>query len=586
MPLTDVQVEALRDSFEDRSAAYETLGTALIDSNVAFVAADADMESAISGLASAEEALSDLLQSITEDDLYQAEQAVEAAQASHAAAVAKFEDLQAFPGEEDLYQAEQAVEAARATHTAAAARLEDLREGPGDEDLCQAQQAVEAAQATHTAAMARSEDLLTVPGEDDVYQAEQAVEAAQASHTAALARLHELRAAADDGDIQQAQASLESAQASLVSAQAQYDELLAGPSENAIAQQEQEVRLAELSLEEAQAAVAELTVFAPFDGVVEAVSVQPGDRISAGSPAFTLNTSNRMLIALTVTEEDLLHLEIGQAGMASFDAIDGIQYPVRVSSVSRVPNAEQGVVTYDVEARILVGPEAEETAEAAGNRAGRGPGAAGGPGAGGGFGAGGGIGGPIGGLLAGIELPEGVSLQQVFQAFVSGNPLPEGVVVPEELEALISEQGAEALRRFAGAGQGPGAGRPPVEQPGTSVSRPLPAPGMSGSVTILTEVREQAALVPAAAVRQLEGAWFLSVPDPGQGEAEAGFERVFVEVGESDGSNVEIISGIEAGTVVLIGADNSGIAFTATQQQPQVIPGQGGFGPGGGRGGR
>ena len=44
-------------------------------------------------------------------------------------------------------------------------------------------------------------------------------------------------------------------------------------------------------------------------------------------------------------------------------------------------------------------------------------------------------------------------------------------------------------------------GGPPVEQPGTSVSRPLPAPGMSGSVTILTEVREQAALVPAAAVR-------------------------------------------------------------------------------------
>ena len=376
LPLTDVQVEALRGSFEDRSAAYEALGTTLIDSNVAFVAADADMESAISGLASAEEALSDLLQSITEDDLY---------------------------------------------------------------------------------------------------QAEQAVEAAQASHTAALARLQDLRAAADDGDIQQAQASLESAQASLASAQAQYDELLAGPSENAIAQQEQEVRLAELSLEEAQAAVAELTVFAPFDGVVEAVSIQPGDRISAGSPAFTLNTSNRMLIALTVTEEDLLDLEIGQAGMASFDAIDGIQYPVRVSSVSRVPNAEQGVVTYDVEARILVGSEAEETADATGNRAGRGPGA------GGEFGVGGGIGGPIGGLLSGIELPEGVTLQQVFQAFVRGNPLPEEVVVPEELEALISEQGAEALRRFAGAGQGPGAGRPPVEQPGTSVSRPLPAPGMNGN---------------------------------------------------------------------------------------------------------
>ena len=545
LPLTDGQVETLRESFEDRSSTYESYGNSLIDANVAFVASDADRESAISGLASAEESLTNLLQSITEDDLYQAEQAVEAARASHTAAVAKLEDLRTVSREEDVYQAEQAVEAAKASHTAAVARLEDLR---------------------------------TVSGEEDVYQAEQAVEAARASHTAAVAKLEDLRAAADEGDIKQARASLESAQASLASAEAHYNELVSGPSENAIAQQEQEVRLAELSVEEARGDMAELTVFAPFDGVVEAVSVQPGDRISAGSAAFTLNTSNRMLIALTVTEEDLLDLEIGQTGLASFDAIDGIEYPVQVVSVSRVPNSEQGVVTYDVEARILAG---SELAEVAGDNAGSGIGAA----AGGGFG-----GGAARGLLAGLELPEGVTLRQVAQALVSGDPLPEGVVIPEELEALISARGAEALQRFAGAVRGSGAEQGAAGQPGALVRRPLPAPGMSGSVTILTEVREQSVLVPVSAVRQLDGAWFLSVPAPAQGEAEDGFERIFVEVGVSDGTNVEIVSGIDAGTVVLIGADNSGIAFTATQQQPRAIPGlgpgQGGFGPGGGRGGQ
>ncbi len=572
LPLTDAQVETLRDSFEDRSSTYETFGNSLIDANVAFVASDADRESAISGLSLAEESLTNLLQSITEDDLYQAGQAVEAARASHTAAVAKLEDLRTVSGEEDVYQAEQAVEAARASHTAAVARLEDLRTVSGEEDVYQAEQAVEAAKASHTAAVARLEDLQTVSGEEDVYQAEQAVEAAKASHTAAVARLEDLRAAVDEGDIEQARASLESAQASLASAEAHYNELVSGPSENAIAQQEQEVRLAELSVEEARGAMAELTVFAPFDGVVEALSVQPGDRISAGSAAFTLNTSNRMLIALTVTEEDLLDLEIGQAGLASFDAIDGIEYPVQVVSISRVPNSEQGVVTYDVEARILAGSELAEVARDS---------------TGSGIGAGGGFGrGPASGLLAGFELPEGVTLRQVAQALVSGDPLPEGVVIPEELKALISERGAEALQRFASTGRGPGTEQAPAGQPGASVSRPLPAPGMSGSVTILTEVREQSVMVPVSAVRQLDGAWFVNVPAPSQSEAQDGFERIFVEVGESDGTNVEIVSGIDAGTVVLIGADNSGIAFTATQQQPRAIPGQGGFGPGGGRGGQ
>ncbi|MYH41128.1 MAG: HlyD family efflux transporter periplasmic adaptor subunit [Chloroflexi bacterium] len=508
LPLSDAQVQQVRDSLEGRSSNFQRSASAVIAANVAYVGAEASREASVTALASAEERLGALLAPVSAEDRYQAEQSVAAARASHASAVARLEDVRAEPTADELSRARLSVDAARA------------------------------------------------------------------SHAAAEARLSELRAPADAADIEHARASLESARASLASARARYDELLAGPTANAIAQQEESVRLAEISLEEARDALAALTLRAPFDGVVEAVSVRPGDRVTANLPAFSLGTPDRMLIELTVTEADLLDLGLGQAGLATFDAVEGAEYPVRISSVSRVPNAAQGVVTYDVAARILVGVEIAEVASELA--------ALGGAAAAGDAGA---AGGAARGLLAGLELPEGVTVQQVLQALASGEPLPGGVVLPEGLEIP-----PQLLERLAAglAGQGAGVGRREAEQ-GAPAARPLPAPGMSASVTILTELREPSVLVPVAAVRQLDGAWFVTVPagDAGDDEGAAhAFVRLTVEVGKSDGTSVEVTSGLEPGAVLLIGADGAGVAFSATQQQPDlpVFPRGGGFG-GGGAGG-
>ncbi|MYG33521.1 MAG: HlyD family efflux transporter periplasmic adaptor subunit, partial [Cenarchaeum sp. SB0677_bin_16] len=530
LPLSDAQIRELRDLAEDRSSNFQRYASAVINANVAFVADDATRQSAVTALSSAEQRLADLLAPASEEDRYQAEQSVEAARANHASAVARLEELQAEPSAEDVRQAELAVEAARASHTSAVARLEELQAEPSAED---------------------------------VRQAELAVEAARANHAAAAARFEDLRAPADEGEFDQARASLESARASLASAQARYDELNAGPTANAIAQQEENVRLSEISLEEARAALADFTVTAPFHGIVEAVNVQPGDHVAASLAAFTLSTSDRILIALTVTEADLLSLEVGQAGIATFDAIDDVEYPVRIASISRVPNAAQGVVTYEVEARLLAGPEiAEVAAELAALRgtggdlarllAGAGFGAGAGEASGGGAREGGAAGGDArgagglggGGLLAGLDLPEGVTIQEVLQAVANGEPLPEGVTLPEDFE--IPPQMLERLANLTSNELEQGA----ETQQGALAARPLPAPGMSASVTILKELREQAVLVPVSAVRQLNGAWFVTVPGPAADDAGDGvisFERVTVEVGESDGTNVEILSGIEAG---------------------------------------
>ena len=591
-PFSIEQVEDLHASLERRTDTYQALANRLISTNVAFVVADAARQAAVTALAAAEERLAEVLAAASGEDVRQAELAVEAARASHTAAVARLTELQEEPTAQDRYQAEQALQAARSSHVAAVARLEELQQEPTAQNRYQAEQALQAARSSHVAAVARLEELQEAPTAQDFYQAEQAVEAARASHVAAVARLEELRAPADESDEEQAQASLDTALASLASAQARYEELLAGATANAIAQQEENVRLAEISLEEARAALADLTVVAPFDGVAEAVNVHPGDRVTPNAVAFSLSTPDRILIDLTVTEADLLALEVGQAGLASFDGVEGVEYPVRIVSISRMPNTAQGVVTYGVEARILAGAEIAEVAgqiavlagEGVATEFGRaldaltggGDGAPGFGGGGGGFG-GGGPGGP----LAAIELPEGVTIRDVMQAVINGEPLPEGVTLPEGFE--IPQQILERL-----AAGGPGTPGRQGAEPDPVAARLLPAPGMSAGVTLLTEVREQSVLVPVSTVRQLDGAWFVTIPATSAGDAEAGFERVGVEVGESDGVNVEITSGLEDGAVLLIGADSAGIAFSATQQQQQPEFGFGGGfggGPPGGFGG-
>ena len=195
-----------------------------------------------------------------------------------------------------------------------------------------------------------------------------------------------------------------------------------------------------------------------------------------------------------------------------------------------------------------------------------------------------------GGPFAGFDLPEGVTSEQVRDAIISGQPLPEGVVLPEEALRMIetirssgglgrSAGGPAGVRGTQAAGQQDSAGQRPAATP-----RPLPAEGLSASVTIITEVRDEAVLLPVSAVRQLDDAWFVSVPADGGEKMEPGHRRVFVEVGASDGASVEITGGLESGAVVLIGADNAGIAFSATQRLPQAAPGfPTGGGPGGGR---
>lgn len=247
-------------------------------------------------------------------------------------------------------------------------------------------------------------------------QAEASVASATAALAAARERQGDVGAAPSASAIDQAERSLALAEASLRSAQARESELFAGVDASALEREQLSVRQAELSLETAEATFDGFVIVAPFAGVVASLSIAVGDSVGTNTVAAVLVDPDGLVIDLTVTEGDLLGLAPGQVGIATFDAIDDVEYPVRILSVGSVPSVAQGVVTYPVQA-ILLGPA--EIAEAAADLAVL-AGSADGSGlaalaAGGGFGAraggggggtgSGGFGGAGGQLLADVELP-------------------------------------------------------------------------------------------------------------------------------------------------------------------------------------
>ena len=156
---------------------------------------------------------------------------------------------------------------------------------------------------------------------------------------------------------------MDSARAAVVAAQAREAELFAGADVTQVELEQLGVRLAALTVAEATEQLDELVLRAPFEGVVEAINVEVGDLVSAGAVAFVVTDLDRIVVELTVTEGDLFDLEPGQVGLATFDAIDGVEYPVRVTRVSSLPVVEQGVVTYAVEAEVLAVSELGGIAE-------------------------------------------------------------------------------------------------------------------------------------------------------------------------------------------------------------------------------
>ena len=104
---------------------------------------------------------------------------------------------------------------------------------------------------------------------------------------------------------------------------------------------------AQNSLQDAKDALSNYYIYAPFNGIVGAVSVQKGDNISSGTSAITFITQNDYT-TISLSEVDITKIKLKNKVVLTFDAIDGLSIAGHVAEMDAIGTVSQGVVNYNV----------------------------------------------------------------------------------------------------------------------------------------------------------------------------------------------------------------------------------------------
>jgi len=178
---------------------------------------------------------------------------------------------------------------------------------------------------------------------------------AQASVDQAQASLTKLRQGGTAAAIAIAQANVDQARASLTA-------LTAPATATDIQIQQASIAVAEQSLKQAQLDLDQATLTAPFAGVVSAVNIVPGSPASSSSSAFSLIDRSTLHVDLTLSENDVAKVALGQQVALTIDALKTWATVGTVSYIAPAATTTNGVVTYavrvsfpDSEAQVKVG---------------------------------------------------------------------------------------------------------------------------------------------------------------------------------------------------------------------------------------
>ncbi|HIC90056.1 MAG TPA: efflux RND transporter periplasmic adaptor subunit, partial [Anaerolineae bacterium] len=116
-----------------------------------------------------------------------------------------------------------------------------------------------------------------------------------------------------------------------------------------------QVRQAELSMRQAQIALERTQLRAPFDGVVAAVNITPGELVGSGiAPPITLVDLSRFHIDVSVDEVDIGQVREGQRVEISLDALPDAHITGHISRIEPAAKMESGVISYGV--TIVIDP--------------------------------------------------------------------------------------------------------------------------------------------------------------------------------------------------------------------------------------
>ena len=335
-------------------------------------------------------------------------------------------------------------------------------------------------------------------------------------------------------ELQQANNTLDQAQASLTVANARNTEDLAGLSEIDIKQLQFSIEKAKITLEEAEETINDLTLKAPFTGTIGSVDIVTGQNVTANTNAFLLSNLDSISIDMNISETDLPNIKTGQFGIANFNAMPEQSYLFEISTISFIPEISQGVVSYPVKANIITRDNIESldmenlqpilislgisTEERAGGSGDRTEGS-----------------GDRTELLDCVEKAIGTSIS---------NPRDIRNLTPEQ-RTQLQEAGCLNGNRSE---RGTNRSQQQLNSLRSLLNPTRPHIGMNGTVTIITEIKLDALVIPSKSIKEESGKSYVLL----QNETSKTSEKQFITTGFTDVSQTEIISGLEEGNIILI----------------------------------
>ena len=200
-------------------------------------------------------------------------------------------------------------------------------------------------------ARSRYNDLLKPPDPVDVQVAEAEFAAAQARLGETERELERVLSGPQPGEIALLQAQIDKGMRD-------FETFSSGPDARDVALAEARISNAEAQLAAAQAMIADQELSAPFDGVISAVNVNPGEWISPGSPVLRIGNLDRLQVETTdLGENDVGLIEVGNEAVISFDSLPDTKITGTVAKIA--PKSDVGLgVNYPVIIKLEQVPEA------------------------------------------------------------------------------------------------------------------------------------------------------------------------------------------------------------------------------------
>jgi len=173
-----------------------------------------------------------------------------------------------------------------------------------------------------------------------------------------------VRLAQDQIDVQQASSSVRQREEELKSAQdmlgkirdlhgrgAATDKELKS-AESSVVQAQDNLQAARLKLDSLVTHSGDGLIRSPMDGVTTAVKAVVGGSVSPSAAVVTMVDPRDVVLKVTVDENDIGVVQVGQRADITLDAVDGLSLAGTVSAVGKVGETKSGIVVFNVDIGI------------------------------------------------------------------------------------------------------------------------------------------------------------------------------------------------------------------------------------------